>query len=483
MSGNKVMSSYIWSLAEKMLIQLVTFAVGIILARKVGPKTYGVVGIVTTITSFFNLITSLHTGTFLMRKKEVDSLDMNTAFFFNILVSVFVSVLIFFLAPVFADFYNNQDIIKLLRISCINIIIAPFMGIKMVTIVRKYQYKLFFFISLLGTIIAGIVGVKLAFMGYGPLALLLHSCVDAFIDTIFLWIFDDWKPRIEFSFQKLKEMLSYGIALWASGIFDFLTLKLQTLIIGKKYSTSDLAAYNRGESLPSTIETYTTSSLNDVLLKRASEEQEDPVSLAKLLNKTNKICLHISFSTMLGLFAISNSLVFFLLGTEWMISVPFLKIFCIAFALKPIEVTSDIVLKAAGKSKEYFILGVIKKICFFLLMVCSVPFGPFAIAVSYLIATILATIISMLANKKIFCLKLYSQLKNLVKVLSIAISMCIIVILVGVLIENIPVIIRIIIQILCGATLYMIIMHFLDKDAFDYLKNFVRLLFRRGDKE
>lgn len=483
MGNKKVIKGFLWNFAEKMFIQLVTFVVGIILARKVGPETYGVVGIVATITNILNVATSLHTGTFLMRKKEVDSLDMNTSFFFNLIISVSLFILIFFLAPIIAEFYNNQEIIALLRVGSVGILISPFIGIKFVIIVRNYQYKKYFFISSLGTIVAGIVGIKLAYSGYASWALIAHINIDGIIDAILLWFFIDWKPKLEFSFRRLKEMTSYGVSLWGYGIVDSLTTKIQGLIIGKKYTSADFAFYNRGLSFPSMIESYTNSSLNDVLLRKTSEEQDNIESVKELLNKTSKICLHISFSTMLGLLAVSNSLILLLLGNQWLPSVFFLQIFCVGYAFKPLEATSEITLKAVGKSKEFLKYGFIKKISFLLFLIISVPFGVEAIAIGFVSASILSAIISLIANKKEFNLSIKKQLVNILKPLLISLAMCVCAIVVGKIFGSLSTLLILIIQVLCGVLIYGLSIYFFDKEIFNYLVSTLNQFFKRGKNE
>ncbi len=449
-----VLKGFIWSVSEKVLIQIVAFIVGIILARKLGPEAYGLVAMVSVIITIITVLTNLYTGTYLMRKKEIDSVDLNTHFYFNLAVSFSCYLILFFIAPVIANFYGNAQITWLLRAMGIVFISSPFSGVKLILIVRNYEYKKLFFASLFGTVVAGVAGVTLAYTGFGPWALVAQHCLDEVIDAIILWLVVKWHPKFEFSFKKLKEMAKYGLPLWLFGILDSLSIRIQALIIGKKYSSEDLAYYNKGESFPTLVETNATSSLNNVLLRRVSEEQDDKNAVLNVLERITRICLYISCPAMIGLAAVSSPVIAILLGEEWMASVIFMEIFCIAFVFKPLEVTSDVSLKAVGNSKAFFTFGVIKKSMFLISVIVCVPFGVTAIAIGFAVASLLAAIISIIANRIVFKYSVFKQLSNLFVPLVVSFIMFVFIYRIGEL-SNFPNWLTLIIQVILGIMVYV----------------------------
>ena len=478
-SRNKVVSGFLWSLSEKLLIQVIAFVVGLILARKLGPETYGLVATVSIIISLVTVATNLYMGTYLMRKKDVDSLDMNTSFYFNLFVNVVVYLVLFFTAPLLANFYGKSELSILLRIMGIGVLASSFMGIKLVVIVRNYQYKKLFFASLVGTLVAGITGITLAFTGFGPWALVAQHCLDCIVDTIILWIVVKWVPKFEFSFARLKEMLKYGYPLWFFGIADSLSIRLQQLIIGKKYTSSDLAYYNRGESFPSIIESNAVSALNNVLLRKVSEEQDNLESVKDILSKITKICLYISVPSMFGLAAVSSATIELLLGYQWMPSVVFMQIFCLAFAFKPIEATSDVALKAIGKTKQFLIFGLIKKSLFIVAVICSIPFGVKAIAIGFLLASILACLISIIANNICFKMKIVDQLLNTLLPLLSSTIMWVFVSGIGGVMINIHSAIVLLVQIVSGVFIYILLLFVIDRNSVLYFKALVSSILKK----
>ena len=479
-SKKKVITGFLWNLGEKLLIQVIAFIVGLILARKLGPETYGLVATVSIIISLLTVATNLYTGTYLMRKKDVDSLDMNTAFYFGLFINILIYISLFFTAPLLASFYGHSELIALLRVMGIGVLASSFMGIKLVIIVRNYQYKKLFFASLIGTLTAGIVGIVFAFIGFGPWALVAQHTLDCIVDTIILWIVVRWVPKFEFSFGRLKQMLRYGLPLWLYGIADSLSTRLQQLIIGKKYTSSDLAFYNRGESFPVIVESNATSSLNDVLLRRVSENQDDFSTVKETLRKITKLCLYISVPAMFGLAAVANTTIELLLGKEWLPSVIFMEIFCFSFALKPIEITSDISLKAVGFTRRFFTFGLIKKGLFILAVICSVPFGIKSIAIAFLIASLIACCVSVVANKICFKLSVSSQFADILLPLSVSFIMMVFVSKVGLLLTGTPLTISLIFQIIFGVILYTLSLLVVDQKTVSNFKLLVYSFFNKG---
>lgn len=481
MSNNKrVVSGFIWNLGEKLLIQLIAFVVGLILARKLGPETYGLIATVSVIITLLTVATNLYTGTYLMRKKDVDSLDMNTAFYFSLFVHLIIYLILFFIAPLIANFYGKPQLCSLLRVMGIGTLASSFMGIKLVVIVRNYQYKKLFFASLIGTLFAGIAGIILAFTGFGAWALVAQHCLDGIIDAAILWFAVKWTPKFEFSFKRLKEMLKYGFPLWLFGIANSLSSRLQQLIIGKKYSSSDLAFYNRGESFPSIIESNATSSLNDVLLRRVSEEQDDLNSVRSILRKIIKASLYISLPAMLGLAAIGHTAIKLLLGDQWLPSVVFMQIFCIAFALKPIEATSDVALKAVGKTKHFFGFGLFKKSLFIVGVICTVPFGTKAIAIGFMASSLLSCIISIIANKICFKLGIWSQISEIILPFFISIMMFVFVHRIDLVFANVTPILVLLAQITCGILFYVLSLTIFDRKSVLFFRSVFSSLFKRN---
>ncbi len=470
-SKKKLLSGFLWNLGEKLLIQIITFVVGLILARKLGPDAYGVVATVSVIISILTVVTNLYTGTYLMRKKQVDSVDMNTAFFFNLTISILLYVALFFAAPLISSFYEKPELSSLLRVMGVSILFSSFMGIQLVVVVRNYLYKKLFSASLIGTLTAGIIGIVFAFVGLGPWALVAQHCLDCVIDTIILWLVVRWIPKFEFSFERFVQMLKYGLPLWLFGIADSLSKRLQQLIIGKVCTSSDLAFYNRGESFPSIIESNSVSSLNDVLLRKVSEEQDNPSSVRDILAKITNVCLYISFPTMFGLAAVANTMIELLLGSQWLPSAIYMQIFCIAFAVMPIEATSDISLKAIGKTNHFLVFGLLKKTIFILLILVSVPYGVRAIAIGFMIASLTTCLLSLFVNKVVFKLSFLKQINCIVLPFFISLVMWIFVYKIEIIFNYLPLFLILIIQVFSGILIYVLSLLILDPKTVLYFKN------------
>ena len=237
----KTFSNFLWRFAERCGAQLVGFIVSLVLARILSPEHFGSIALVTVFTSILQVFVDSGLGNALIQKKEVDNLDYSTVFFFNLFFCLLLYVLIFFLCPFIAKFYNDLSLIPVIRVLSIVIIISGLKNIQQAYVARNFIFRKFFFSTLCGTIIAAIIGIVLAVNGAGIWALVAQQVLNTLIDTMVLWCTVGWKPELKFSFSRLKTLFSYGWKLLVVSLIDTLHNDLRQLIIGKVYSSSDLA--------------------------------------------------------------------------------------------------------------------------------------------------------------------------------------------------------------------------------------------------
>ncbi len=422
-SSKKVTSNLLWRFLERFGAQGVTLIVSIVLARVLDPVVYGTVAIVLVITTILQVFVDGGLGTALVQKKEADDVDFSTVFYFNFGVCIILYIGLFFLAPVIANFYETDELTSLIRVLGIVLIISGFKNIQNAYVSRHLMFKKYFFATLGGTITAAGVGIWMAYNGYGVWALIAQNLVNQAIDTIILWIIVGWHPKWAFSWKKLKVLLSFGWKLLVSALIDTTWNELRALIIGKKYTKDELAFYNKGIEYPKYATTAINSSVDSVLLPVMSSEQNDKERVKAICRRSIKTASFILWPAMVGLAACAHSFISVVLTDKWLPAEPYLIIFCIVYAFFPIHTANLNAIKAVGRSDIFLILEIIKKAFSLAIILSTMWFGVFWLAIGSLADCVLGQIVNAWPNKKLLNYGYLEQIKDILPVLILSLVM------------------------------------------------------------
>lgn len=398
----KVFSGVFWRFGEQISSQLVSFLVSIVLARLLEPKQYGVIAIVSVFISLANVFINDSFSKALIQKKEISTVAFSSVFYFNIIFSWIIYLVIYIMAPFIANFYHEPILIPVTRGLALLIPIAGINSIQQAYVSRKMQFQRFFWSTLIGTIGSGIIGILMAYNGYGIWALVGQQISNNLINTLVLWFTVKWRPTLEFSRSSLLSLISFGWKVLVTNLINTVYDNLKSLIMGKIYTSSILAFYNRGYNYPSLLISNITISLDSVLFPAMSKIQDDKLRLKKALRKSISLSTYIVFPLMAGLAGISHNLIIWMLTKKWESTVPYMQICCIVFALYPINIVNLQAILAVGKSGTYLTLNIIKKGIGIAAVLISIPFGPYVMVSSDIIVGILAIITNVSANKRFF---------------------------------------------------------------------------------
>lgn len=477
----QVFSNLIWRFAERVGAQLVQFTVSIILARILMPEEYGTVALVTVFIAILQVFVDSGLGNALIQKKNADRLDFSTVFFTNIVFCVVLYGLLFFCAPLVATFYSNDSLVPLIRVLGITILVSGVKNVQQAYVSRKLMFKKFFFATLAGTIGAAVVGICMAYNGFGVWAIVAQQLFNVIVDTIVLWVTVKWRPRLEFSFMRLKGLFSFGWKLLASSIIDTTYQNLRQLLIGKFYSSADLAYFNRGKQIPNLAVENINKSIDSVLLPVLSREQDSRERVKTMTKRSIKVSVYIMAPIMMGLVFTSNNLVEFLLTNKWLPAVPYLCIFSIAFMFYPIHTANLNAIKAMGRSDLFLKQEILKKIVGIVFLAISVPIGMEAIAISLLVVEFIAQLINAWPNKKLINYGYLEQLKDIFPSIALAVLMGGVVFLINFL----PVpsgFVKLLLQLIIGIGFYILESHIVKIDTWKYVKEIARDMFSREKK-
>lgn len=414
MSQSKtVINNFFWRFFERCGAQGVSLIVSIVLARLLDPDVYGTIALVTVFTSILQVFVDSGFSTALVQKKNADDLDFSSVFYFNMLSCSVLYVGIFFAAPLIAKYYGIDELTPIVRVMSLSLIISGVKSTQQAYVSRNMLFKRFFWATLGGTIGAAILGIWMAYAGYGVWALVAQNLFNMTVDTIILWVTVKWRPKAMFSFRRLKELFSFGWKLLAAGLIDRVYTELRQLIIGKRYSTEDLAYYNKGNTFPRTIVTNINSSIDSVLLPAMSAEQDNRTRVKAMTRRAIKINTYLMMPIMMGLAVCAEPLVALVLTEKWLPCVLYMRIFCFSMAFHTVHTANLNAIKAMGRSDLFLILETIKKAIGLILVAATMFISVEAMAYSLLLSCILSQIINSWPNKKLLGYRYLEQVKDM----------------------------------------------------------------------
>lgn len=473
-----VTSGFVWLALEKIGAQGVTFIVSIILARILDPNVYGTIAIVTVFTTILGVFVDSGMGSALIQKKDADDLDFSSVFYTNFVFCIVLYLLMFVSAPFIASFYGREELTQLIRVLSISLIIGGIKNVQQAYVSRNMLFKRFFFATLGGTIVAAVIGIVMAYMGFGVWALVVQSLVNQAIDTAILWIIVKWKPKLIYSFSRIKILYSYGGKLLLASLINVIYLDLRQLIIGKIYSTEDLAFYNRGASFPKLFVTNINTALASILFPVMSKKQDDLGAIKSIVRRSILLSTYVLLPIMVGLAVCATPFIRLLLTEKWLFCVPYLRIFCFEYAFVMFNTSNLNSYQSIGRSDIYLRNETISKIIGFVAMFVTAQISVMALALSSVVVTIISAVINATPNKKLIGYGFLDQIKDMLPNMCLALFMGAVVYIAGLI--HMSDIIMLSLQVLIGVSVYIAGSRLLKLEGYGELLKTIKAYFRKS---
>lgn len=410
---SKVAKGAIWTLLEKMSTQIVTFVVGMILARLLTPNDYGTISLTTIFFAVAGVWIDGGFGAALIQKKDADDLDFNSVFYLNLFLSVLAYVALFCAAPWIARFYKTPELQTIVRVSAICVFFNAANAIQSAELTRKMLFHLSFRISLITTFTSAACGLTMAFMGYGVWALVCSSLMGGLVGVIARWSIIAWRPKLMFSFSRLRPLFSYGWKMAATSIINKIFENINSLLIGKFYLKSDVAFVNKGRSLPALAMNEVDGTLGRVSFPALVLLQDDKVRLREAMRRMMRCSTFLVFPLMVGIAVCSYSWIRLLYGEKWTPAVPYMALSCFSFALWPFHTINLKGIIALGRSDVFLILEIIKKSAVLIVILSCFRLGVFTwLAISAFVIGPFGVFVNSWPNKKLLDYSIGMQLKD-----------------------------------------------------------------------
>ena len=470
----KVISSLIWKMMERIGTQGVQFVVQLILARLLLPEDYGILAITTIFISIANVFIQTGFTTSIVQKKEIDEEYTSSMFYLMLIIAIILYMVLFLISQIIASLYNEPRITTIIRILVISLIFGSITSVQNAILSRNMQFKKYFYSSILGIIFSGTVGIILAYIGLGVWALVAQQLTNNLIIMIVLCLVVKWRPKWLFSFKKVKELFKYGWKILVASLIDNIYNDIYGLIIGKIYDSKMLGYYNRGKQFPEVIVNNINGSISSVMLSALSNQQDNKEKLKNMVRRSIITSGFIIFPVVVGLAVVAEPLVKILLTEKWGECVPFMQILCFTYAFYLIDTANLQAIKAIGRSDVYLKLEIIKKVFGFSILLISVPFGIKVMLLLQPVYAIISNLINAYPNRKFLDYSIKEQYKDILPSIILSIIMGIIIYPIKYIIHNS--VMLLICQIIMGIIIYMLLSYILKFEALRYLINTVKEL-------
>jgi len=453
---NQVIYGAFWKFAERMAAQLVSLVVSIILARRLSPSEYGIISIVMVFITISNIFVNSGFGQALIQKRDADSLDFSSVFYFSLGFTGILYILLFFSATPIADFYAMPVLTPVLRVLSISVPIMGINSVQQAYVARKMEFKKFFYATFIGTVISAVIGISLAYTGYGVWALVAQTLANNIIDTIVLQLIIKWRITKEFSFKRIKELLRYGWKLLLQSIIVQVYASLRSLLIGKFYTAEDLSFYTKGNKFPDLISSNIDTGINAALFPAMSKEQDSIDRVKSMARKTTDFSSYIMSPVLIGFMAVAEPFISLLLTEKWLPCVPYLRIGCIILLFRAPQTAILQAFKAIGRSDSVLKVDLPVRLFALLALFVSLRYSVWAFALSEIIVTIFGTVLYVIAANKVIHYRGYEVCRDFLVNVSLAIVMGVIVWEIGLILPLHPFVL-IIVQIFAGIFVYFVL--------------------------
>ncbi|AMO84781.1 lipopolysaccharide biosynthesis protein [Solibacillus isronensis] len=468
----KIISSIFWRFLEFSGEQGIQLLVLVILTRLLLPEDFGLIVLVTIFISVATVITQSGFNTALIQKKTMDEADLSSVFYVNLLISTILYFILFMIAPFLASFFEHPQLTLIIRLLSLSLILRALHSIQNVIIIRNMQFKKLFTCSIGGVILSGIIGILMAYTGFGVWSLVVQQLVNNLVYTITIVFIVAWRPRLIFSIGKLRGLFSYGWKILVSSLIDSIYLNISNLIIGKMFSPAILGFYNRGEQIPGLLVSNINGSIQSVLFPALSTQQENKKRVKEMVRRAMVTSAFIIFPMMIGLAVIAETLVKIVLTEKWMPVVPFLQIFCFIYILWPIRTANLQAINALGRSDIYLKLEIAKKMLGIVILTIALQHGIYAIVMGMFITNFLSLFIDAYPNSILLDYRLIEQFFDVFPSLFISLIMGVTVLSIKLLgFTNIT---TLIMQIFVGFIFYIILAKVFKLEPYTYLIEIIK---------
>jgi teichuronic acid exporter len=459
-------TGFMWRLSQNFGTQFINFGIQIVLARLLLPEVYGIIALTAIFSALAAVVIQGAFSSAIIQRKQLSQQELSSVFYLGIVISVLFFLTMFIIAPHVASFYSEPLLVGVLRFQALNIIIGSLYQVHQALMIRHMAYKKGFIASLVSTLCQGAIGITLAFLGYGVWALVYSILVNNIVNLLMMILLVRWKPSLTFSLRSIKSLFDYGSKIFIINIMNAIYTNLLSLFIGKIYDSQTLGYYNKGYSFPVLIMVNVDGAINTVLFSSLAKIQDDADARLRLLRRSMRLSMFISAPAMLGLVAIAEPLIGFLLTDKWLPSVPFLRIIALGCLVWPLSARMQAI-NAIGRSDVSLKLNILLRFLGVLLIIAFSRFNIYVLVLSTIIGEFIVAFILSFVIDNMIQYRVRDQLFDILPSVVLAALMALIVWSISLL--NISYFWMLAIQVFSGLSIYVFGAWMIKLESFTYL--------------
>lgn len=412
-----------WKFAEQFSNYGIQFIIGIFMARMLSPEDYGLTALPAVFMAISGIFVSGGFGTALVRKPDLKEEDLSTAFYYSMAVGFFCYVLLFIAAPWIADFYNAPVLTSLMRVTAISFLYSPLGTVQGVLLQKRLDFKTPTKVSVVCRILSGVIGIVMAYTGYGVWALVISGLVSGMVGMLItLWVVR-WFPKTGWSKESFSYLWGFGNKLMGAWLIGTVYENIAPVIIGKYFSPAQLGEFNRAQGYAKMPSQNVTGTLQSVTFPVLSQIQKDDERLARSYRKMLRVSAFIVFPLMMMLAALARPLVLALITEKWEACIVLLQIMCLSMMWYPIHAINLNLLEVKGRSDLFFRLEIIKRGVGLLILIATLPLGLVAFCWGGVAGSLISLIINTYYTGKIIHVGYVRQMKDLAHILLLSFMM------------------------------------------------------------
>ncbi|ACU06802.1 Lipopolysaccharide biosynthesis protein wzxC [Flavobacteriaceae bacterium 3519-10] len=468
----QAISGMLWTFAQQFSVQGISFVVSIILARLLLPAEFGLIAMISVFVGLANALISSGMTQSLVRTEILDDDDFSTVFYFNLGVSILMYALIYALAPFIADFYRQELLVNILRVYSIVFVIDALAAIQVTRLTKVLNFKTQMKVAVPSLILSGMVGVGMAFYGFGVWSLVGAALTKSFFNTVQYWLWSSWRPVFRFKMEKFRQHFNYGIKILLAGILEIIFSNGITIIIGRFFLPAQVGFYQRADTLKQLPVVNITYMVDKVAFPLFASIQHDDVRLKNAYKKIMQMVIYLIAPVMLILAAVAEPLFRFLFTEKWLPSVPYFQILCLNGLLFPIHSYNLTILKVKGRSDLFLKLEIVKKIIIAVVILLSIQYGIYGLLYGSVISSVLCFFVNTHYSGKFLDYPGFSQLADVLPLLLLGAAAAAVAFGADFFLKTIEAadIIRLLISGFAGILFYAVISHLFKISSFSELK-------------
>ena len=420
---SKAVHGVFWSSVDRFASQGISFCFSIVLARILAPKDYGVVAMIVIFIAIAQAFVDSGFSNALIRKPDLKERDLSTAFYFNIVVGLVCYAILFAASPFIADFYNTPILSPIIKVEALGVVFNSLCVVQRATFTKRVDFKTQAKVSIICTIVSGLVGVCLAYGGYGVWSLVVQTTLGTLVNCILLWLFSKWHPTLTFCRESFRYLWGYGSKLLASGLLDTAYNNIYPIVIGKFYSPAQLGLFSRAQSYSSLLSSNITGVLQRSTFPVLSLIQDDDERLRCNYRRLLRVSAYIIFPLMIGLAALARPLIITMITAKWEACVIYLQVICFSMMWYPIHAINLNLLQVKGRSDLFLRLEIIKKALGVSIMCVTIPMGVLAMCCGMVCSSFLCLIINTYYTGKLIHVGYFRQMRDLLPIFAAALVM------------------------------------------------------------